>query len=170
MYSLPYLEPVCCSMPSSNYCFLTCIQISQKTGQVVRYSHFFKSFHSLLWSTQSKALAFVNQAENIYDPIFINMSKLKDIFMNIFLLVFKRITNLHYSSPFKLVSPFIYVTPNITKWWNTHCICIWKKPFRSCVTCIHFPPLNSKCSCLPTASRTEMETYLEAESPSLASF
>ena len=30
MYSFPYLEPVCCSMLSSNCCFLTCIQISQE--------------------------------------------------------------------------------------------------------------------------------------------
>ena len=27
-YSFPDLEPVCRSMSSSNYCFLTCIQIS----------------------------------------------------------------------------------------------------------------------------------------------
>ena len=30
-----YLEPVCCSMSSSNCCFLTCIQVSQEAGQVV---------------------------------------------------------------------------------------------------------------------------------------
>ena len=29
IYSFPNLEAVCCSMSSSNYCFLTCIQISQ---------------------------------------------------------------------------------------------------------------------------------------------
>ena len=29
MYSFPNLEPVCCSMSGSNYCFLTCIQVSQ---------------------------------------------------------------------------------------------------------------------------------------------
>ena len=34
-YSFSYLEPVCCSMSSSNCCFLTCIQISQEAGQVV---------------------------------------------------------------------------------------------------------------------------------------
>ena len=28
MYSFSYLEPVCCSMSSSNSCFLTCIQIT----------------------------------------------------------------------------------------------------------------------------------------------
>ena len=44
MYSFPDLEPVCCSMASSNYCFLTCIQISQEAGQVVWYSHLFKNF------------------------------------------------------------------------------------------------------------------------------
>ena len=35
MYSFTYLEAVCCSMSSSNCCFLTCIQISQEAGQVV---------------------------------------------------------------------------------------------------------------------------------------
>ena len=32
-YSFPDLEPVCCSMSSSNCCFLTCLQISQDAGQ-----------------------------------------------------------------------------------------------------------------------------------------
>ena len=44
MYSFSYLEPVCCSMSSSNCCFLTCIQISQEADQVVWYSHLLKNF------------------------------------------------------------------------------------------------------------------------------
>ena len=44
MNSFSYLEPVCCSMFSSNYCFLTYIQISQEAGQVVWYSHLFQNF------------------------------------------------------------------------------------------------------------------------------
>ena len=44
MYSFSYLEPVCCSMSSSNCCFLTYIQVSQEAGQVVWYSHLFKNF------------------------------------------------------------------------------------------------------------------------------
>ena len=44
MYSFSYLEPVCCSMSSSNFCFLTCIQISQEASQVVCYSHLFQNF------------------------------------------------------------------------------------------------------------------------------
>ena len=44
MDSFSYLEPVCCSMSSSNCCFLTCIQVSQEAGQVVLYSHLFQNF------------------------------------------------------------------------------------------------------------------------------
>ena len=43
---------ICCSMSSSNCCFLTCIQISQEAGQVGWYSHLFKNFPHR--STQSK--------------------------------------------------------------------------------------------------------------------
>ena len=50
------LEPVCCSMSSSNCCFLACIQISQEAGQVVWYSHFFKKFPQFV-VIHTKALA-----------------------------------------------------------------------------------------------------------------
>ncbi|KAB0347336.1 hypothetical protein FD755_018879 [Muntiacus reevesi] len=40
-YSFSCLEPGCCSMSSSNCCFLTCIQVSQEAGHVVWYSHLF---------------------------------------------------------------------------------------------------------------------------------
>ena len=57
-YSFPNFEPVFCSMCVSNYCFLTCIQVSQETIKVIWYSHLFKNFQkkkerefsSLLWS------------------------------------------------------------------------------------------------------------------------
>ena len=52
MYSFSYLEPVCCSMSSSNRCFLTCIQISQEEGQLS-----LKIFHTLWWSTKSSLVA-----------------------------------------------------------------------------------------------------------------
>ena len=56
-YSFSYLEPVWCSISSSNSCFLTCIQISQEAGQVVwSWRPFLEEFSSLLWSIQSKAL------------------------------------------------------------------------------------------------------------------
>ena len=61
MYSFPDLEPVCCSMSSGNYCFLTCIQISQKAGQMVWYSHLFKNFPQFIvihtaWQIDGKTM------------------------------------------------------------------------------------------------------------------
>ena len=49
-------------MSSSNYCFLSCTQISQEAGKMVWYSHLFKNFHSLLWSTV-RDFSVVNEAE-----------------------------------------------------------------------------------------------------------
>ena len=63
MYSFPYLEPVCCSMSSSNCSFLTFIQISQETGQVVWYSHFFWNFPQFILVYTVKGFGIVNKAE-----------------------------------------------------------------------------------------------------------
>ena len=63
MYSFPNLEPVCCSMSSSNCCFLTCIEISQETGQVVWYSHLFKSFPQFVVIHTIKDFGVVNKVE-----------------------------------------------------------------------------------------------------------
>ena len=63
MYFVSYLEPVCCSMSSSNCCFLTCIQISQGAGQVVWYSHLFQNFPQFLVIHTVKAFGIVNKAE-----------------------------------------------------------------------------------------------------------
>ena len=65
MYSFPDLKPVCCSMFSSNYCCLTCIQISQEAGQVVLYSHLFTNFP--LCCDLHKGFSIVSKAEvNIF--------------------------------------------------------------------------------------------------------
>ena len=63
MYSFSYLEPVCCSMSSSNCCFLTCIQISQEAGQVVWYSHLFQNFPQFIVIHTVKGFGIVNKAE-----------------------------------------------------------------------------------------------------------
>ena len=49
-------ELVSCSTFGSNYCFLTCIQFSQRQVQCSGISISLRSFHILLWSTQSKTL------------------------------------------------------------------------------------------------------------------
>ena len=60
---LSYLESVCCSMSSSNCCFLTCIQISQEADQVVWYSHLFQNFPQFLVIHTVKGFGIVNKAE-----------------------------------------------------------------------------------------------------------
>ena len=63
MYSFPNLEPGYCSMFYSNYCFLTCIQISQEAGQVVWYSHLFQNFPQLIVIHTIKGFGIINKAE-----------------------------------------------------------------------------------------------------------
>ena len=58
-----YLEPVCCSMSSSNCCFLTCIQVSQETGQVVWYSHLLQNFPQFIVIHTVEGFRVVNKAE-----------------------------------------------------------------------------------------------------------
>ena len=63
MYSFSYLELVCFSMSSSNCCFLTCIQVSQETGQVIWYSHLFQNFPQFVVIHTVKGFSIVNKAE-----------------------------------------------------------------------------------------------------------
>ena len=63
MYSFPNLEPVSCSMSGFNCCFLTCIQISQKAGQVVWYSHLLKNFPQFVVIHTVKGFNTVNEAD-----------------------------------------------------------------------------------------------------------
>ena len=54
-YSFSNLEPVCCSLPGSNCCFLTCIQVSQEAGMVVRY-FFLREFSTICCDPHSQRL------------------------------------------------------------------------------------------------------------------
>ena len=63
MYSFSYLEPVCCSMSSSNCCFLTCIQISQEAGNGAWYFHLLKNFPQFSVIHTVKIFGIVNKAE-----------------------------------------------------------------------------------------------------------
>ena len=63
MYSFSYLEPVCCSMSSSNCCFLTGIRVSQEAGQVVWYCHLFQNFPQFIVIHTVKGFGIVNKAE-----------------------------------------------------------------------------------------------------------
>ena len=63
MYSFLNLEPVCCSMSSSNCCLLICIQISQEANKVVCYSHLLKNFPQVAAIHTVKGFSVVNEAE-----------------------------------------------------------------------------------------------------------
>ena len=63
MYSFSYLETDCCSMSSSNCCFLTCIQVSQEAGQVVSYSYLFQNFLHFIVIRTVNGFGIVNKSE-----------------------------------------------------------------------------------------------------------
>ena len=50
-------------MSSSNYCLLTCIQVSQEAGQVVWYSHLFQNFSQFIVIHTVKGFGIVNKTE-----------------------------------------------------------------------------------------------------------
>ena len=62
-YSIPNLEPVCCSMSGSNCSFLTCLQISQEAGQMVWYSHLLKNFPQFVEINTVKGFGLVKKTE-----------------------------------------------------------------------------------------------------------
>ena len=62
-------------MSDSNYCFLTCIHISQEAAKVIWYSHLFKNFPQFILIHTIKGFSIVNEADAFlefssffYDP------------------------------------------------------------------------------------------------------
>ena len=81
MYSFPNLEPVRCSMSGSNYCFLTCIQVSQEVSKVVWFSNLFRNFSQFVVIHTIQDFSIVNETQvdvflefscYFYDPVDIN--------------------------------------------------------------------------------------------------
>ena len=66
MYSFSNLESVCCSMSSSNCCFLTCIQVLQEAGKVVWYSHLLRNFPQFIVIHTVTGFGIVNKAVDIF--------------------------------------------------------------------------------------------------------
>ena len=69
------LEQVRCSMPTSNCCFLTCIQFSHEAVKMVWCSHLFKNFPQFVVIHTVKSYSIVNEADAFlefswlfYDP------------------------------------------------------------------------------------------------------
>ena len=66
MYSFPYMELVCCSMSSSDCCFLTCMQIFHEVGHVVWYSHLFQNFPQFVVIHTVKGIGIAIKAERCF--------------------------------------------------------------------------------------------------------
>ena len=75
MYAFSNLEPVHCSMSSSNCCFLSCTQIFQEVGKVVFYSHLFKNITWFVVIHIVKSFSTVNEAEVdfFWNPLALSM-------------------------------------------------------------------------------------------------
>ena len=63
MYSFPNFEPVCSSMSGSNCYILTGIQVSQKSGKVVWYSHLSQNFSLFVVIITVKGFSIIKEAE-----------------------------------------------------------------------------------------------------------
>ena len=66
MYFFPNLEPVHCSMSGSNCCFLTSYMFLRRQERWSGSPIAFRIFHSLLWSTESKASLHSQWSRNMY--------------------------------------------------------------------------------------------------------
>ena len=56
-------KPVHCSMSASNYCFLTCIQVSQEAGEAIWYFHLLQNFLQFIVIHTVKGFGIVNKEE-----------------------------------------------------------------------------------------------------------
>ena len=101
---------LCCSISSSNCCFLTCIKVSQEAGQVVCYSYLFKNFpvccypHSQRFGVVSKAEVdvFLQLACFFDDPTDVgNLISASSAFYKYIYIIFKIFSEYCISSEFK---------------------------------------------------------------------
>ena len=104
MYSFPDLEPVSYSMSSSNCFFLTCIQISREAGQVVWYSHLFRSFPQVVVIHTVKGFGIINKSEYWRD-VRKNQGKGTAIWL--------LLSDTNYLPPDPSSFPFLHVLPSI---------------------------------------------------------
>ena len=128
MYSFSYLEPVCCSMSSSNCCFLTCIQVSQEAGQVVWNSHLFQNFPEFIVIHTVKGSGIVNKAEI---DVFLELSCFFDdpadvAIWSLVPLPFLKPAWTSGSSRFTYCWSLAWRILNITSMWDEcNCVVVW---------------------------------------------
>ena len=134
IYSLDVLlflfGTICCSMSSSNCCFLTCIQVSQEAGQVVWYFYLFQSFPQFIVIHTLKGFGIVNKAEI---DVFLELSCFFDAPMDVGNLISG---SSHFSKPSLNIWKFtvhVLLKPDLenfkyyftSMWDECNCVVVW---------------------------------------------
>ena len=130
MYSFPYLEPVCCSMSSSNCCFLTSIQISQEAGQVVCYPHLLKTFPQFVVIHTFIGFGIVNKAKVdvflelscfFYDPMDVgNVISASSVFSKSSLYIWKFLVHIPLKPHLENFEHYFAIM-----WGECNCAVVW---------------------------------------------
>ena len=133
MYSFPDLELVCCSMSSSNCCFLTCIQISQDASQVVWYSHLFQNFpqfgvvHTVKgFGLKAKVHVFLELYCFCNDPMDVgNLISVSSVFSKSSLNIWKFIVHVLLKPDLENLSiTWLVCGMSATVWWFKHSLAL----------------------------------------------
>ena len=134
MYSFTYSSPnfklVCCSMSGSYCCFLTCIQFSQKSGEVAWFSHFFRNFPQFVVIHTVKGFSIVNESELhvflefscfFYDPADVgNLISRSSSFSKSSLNIWKFLVHVMLKPG---MDDFVHYFANV--WNECHCVLVW---------------------------------------------
>ena len=158
MYSFSYLEPVCCSMSSSNCCFLACIQVSQEAGQVVWYVHTFQNFPQFIVIHTVKGFGIVNKAEL---DVFLELSSFFDDPVDVSNLISGSSVFSKYSLNIWKFTVHLFLKPRLENfehyftglWDECNCVVVWAffgigmktDLFQSCGHLLSFPNLLAYC-------------------------
>ena len=130
MYSFPNFEPVFYFMSGSNCCLLTFIHVSQETGNMVWYSHFFKNLPQFVVIHIVRGFNIVNEAEIddfLESPCFFccqtnvdNLISRSSIFYKPSLYIWKFLFHVLLKSIFK---DFEHYLDNM--WNECNCMVVW---------------------------------------------
>ena len=157
-------------MSGSNCCFLTSIQVTQETGEVVWYSHLFKNFPQLVVIHTVKGFSIVSEAEV---DVVLALPCLFHDRMNVGILIFGSSASSKPSLYIWNFSVHLLLKPNLkdfehnlpSMWNKCNCIVVWpffsiallwgmKTPlFQSCGHCWVFQICwHIECSTLTASS------------------
>ena len=183
----PNLEPVHCSMSSSNCCFLNCMQTSQEAGKVVWYSRLLKNFPQFVVIHMVKGFGVINKTKvDVFQSFscFFDDPTDVDNLISGFSAFSKFILNIWNFTVHILLKPslqnFEHYFPSV--WDEFNCVVVWTffvipffgigmktDHFQSCGHCWVFQSFwHIECSSLIASSFRILNSSAEIPSPPLA--